>query len=740
MWAGLLVAATLALGHQAATRLQVDNSLNSYLDTDDDVRVRLERFHEQFGRAEVFLVLAEGDVYTAEYLTHLRALEAAINADPAPLDEVTSLLTARHVRASSALVRVEQVGDMLDEPPTAAQITDLRKRAGASPALVGHLLEPHGRASAVLVRMPVGDDRASHALYRRLLDLAARSEAPGFHIHVAGAPALAAAINARMLTDAYRSLAIALVLMGLLLALLFRHPLAVLGPLLVAMLSIVWTFGAMAALGYPMTGLHNIVPTFLLTVGLGDSVHLLTVFRGEVLHREPGEAAHSSIRATGLPIVLTTLTTAAGMLGFTATRLGVTTEFGAFAALGVGFAMLHSLVLLPILLSTPWAKGLRRPERDRPMVDRVVLSMMHLALVHPTRVLVGALVVAATAGVGMASLRVSHNPVRFLPEGHPVRAAFAAADQHLGGTVNLEVEIDSGVAGGLKSPQLVEAWAALEAHLRRHEHVGGTASLLDVLRETWGALNADRADAPPLPDSRPALAQTLLAFEMGDPSQLSRFMTADARYGRMSARVPWLDAAEYRPLAEWLSKGAAQTFGEQARIRPTGGVYTLLTIVDSLVEDMLRSFGLALALVGILLVLLLRSVRLGLLAMVPNVLPIAVTLGVMGFADIPLDMFNLLLASVAIGVVVDDTVHFFHHVAVRRRAGDAMDEAVRHSGRQAGRAMVATSAVLCIGFGAFVTASMVNLVQFGLLLVVTVISALLAELLVGPALLRLLGR
>ena len=724
----LLLVVTAVLGHQAATQLRIDNSLDEYLDTDDDVRLRLERFHAQFGRAEVFLVLAVGEVFSAEYLDRLRALEAATNADPGPLEEVTSLLTARHVEAGSAFVRVEQVGDG----------DDIRARAASSPALVGHLLEAHGRASAIMVRTPVGDDKASHAMYRRLLDLAQTHDAPGFRIHVAGAPALAAAINARMLGDAYRSLGLALLLMAVLLALLFRHPLAVIGPLVVSLLAIVWTFGAMAALGFPMTGMHNILPTFLLTAGLCDSVHLLTVYRDEVAHRTPRDAAQAALRSTRVPIVLTSLTTGAGMLGFTATRLGVTTDFGLFAALGVLFAMVLSLTLLPMLLSTRWAAGLRRTDRRPALVDRVVRALIHTALVYPTRVLVGALVVAAVAGVGIASLRVAHNPVRFLPADDPVRAAFEAADLHLGGTVNLEVEIDAG-PDGLKSPELVAAWADLERHLRNHEHVGGTASLLDVLRETWSALNAGR-DAPSLPPTRPAVAQTLLAFELGDPAQLGRFMTSDARYGRLSVRVPWLDAAEYRPLAKWLATGATQTIGDRARVRPTGGVYTLLTIIDSLIEDMVRSFGLALALVGLLLVLLLRSLRLGLLAMVPNVLPIVVTLGLMGFLGIPLDMFNLLLASVAIGVVVDDTVHFFHHIATRRRAGDALDDAVRHAGRHAGRAMVATSIVLCLGFGAFATAAMVNLVQFGLLLVVTIAGALLAELLVGPALLRMLGR
>ncbi len=730
-WAVVVVALTAALGHQAATRLRVDTSLDEYLATDDEVRIRLERFHEEFGRAEVFLVVAEGPVFTPDYLHRLRALQEAVEADEAPLEEVSSLWNARHVQAGGGAVRVGGLGDDLDDPPTPEQVAALRARVDASSALAGHLVDPDGSASALLVRTALGDDEASHALYDRLSKLAEAHAAPGFELHVSGAPALGAAIHARMIGDAHRSLGLALLGMALLLGLLFRHWLAIAGPLLVVALSLVWTFGAMAALGYPMTGMHNVLPTLLLTVGLGDSVHLLSVHRRLLEGRDPLEATREAIAQTGLPIVLTSLTTAAGMLGFTVTRLGVTTRFGAFAALGVCLAMLHSLVVLPLLLSLRSAAGLRREDPRAPLVQRATDALVGAAVRHPGRVLAGAVLLVVVSLGGLLQLRVSHNPIRFLPVDNPVRAAFASADRHLGGTVNLELEVDTGRAGGLMDPAMVQGFARLEAVARSLPDVGGVSSWLDVVRETWKALGGAR-----LPDTRAAVAQSLLAFEMGDRQALGRVMTGDARYGRMTLRVPCLEAHEYRPLADRLDAAAREAFGDRARVGPTGGVYTLLTIVDSLVTDMVRSFGLAVLLVFLLLVALLRSARLGVLAMVPNLLPVALTLALMGYAGIPLDMFNLLLASIAIGVVVDDTVHFFHHVAVRRRAGEAVEAAIRGAAAASGRALVTTSAVLCVGFGAFTTALMQNLVQLGVLLVFTVVCALLAELLVGPALLR----
>jgi predicted RND superfamily exporter protein len=238
------------------------------------------------------------------------------------------------------------------------------------------------------------------------------------------------------------------------------------------------------------------------------------------------------------------------------------------------------------------------------------------------------------------------------------------------------------------------------------------------------------------------VAQTLLLFEMGGGKDLQRLVTSEQQMGRLSLRMPWRDAGSYGPITERVEEGI-RTSGLEAHadVWPTGGVLTLFAVVSSLIEDFITSFGAATAMIGLMLVVLLRNVPMGLLALVPNLLPIFVTLAVMGFAGIPLDMFNLLIGSLAIGITDDDTIHFFHHVAAQRRAG-ARDvvEVMRHTGAYAGRAMVVTSVVLLIGFGAFLTAGMTNLVLFGVLVSVTIVVAVLADLLLAPALLRVTWR
>jgi predicted RND superfamily exporter protein len=744
---------TVALG-VATFRLRVDSTLEAFLSTDAPVRLRLDQFRNTFGRDEVFVLAVEGDVYTADFLSRLRALHEAVGAVTLPehadvIDEVRSLVNARRVTADAAEVRVQDLGALLPPAPDAAAIAAFR--AAADTTSTAGLVAKDGHMAAIVVRTRRVHEHLSHQVYAELMDLARAHEAPGFHVQVGGAPALAAAIHERLLGDAYRSLAVALALMAVLLAVMFRHWLAVVAPLLVVTCAIVWTLGLMALLGYPMTALHNILPTFLLAVGLGDSVHLLSVFRTErgEGHAAP-EALVRALGATGTPIIFTSITTAQGMLGFTFTRLGVTTEFGAFAAIGVMFALLLSLVLLPALLATRLGAALAPAEAvTSGRVERVVDRLVTFGARRPGVVLAGTVLICAVTAVGVSQIRVSHDPLRFLPADHPVRAAFEAIDTRLGGSVSLEVVVDARAPEALKDADLLRAWAALEEHMRAYPDPRGggplvhaSTSILDVLRETWSALNADVPSHTALPPDRPAVAQTLLLFEMGGGKDLQRLVSAEQQIGRLSLRMPWRDAGSYGPLTEWLSEGVhASGLDARADVWPTGGVFTLFSVVNSLIEDFVTSFGTATAMIALMLVILLRNARLGLLALVPNLLPIFITLAVMGFADIPLDMFNLLIGSLAIGITDDDTIHFFHHVAAQRRAG-ATDvvEVLRHTGAYAGRAMVVTSLILLIGFGAFLTAGMVNLVVFGALTAVTLVVAVLGDLLLAPALLRVTWR
>ena len=269
---------------------------------------------------------------------------------------------------------------------------------------------------------------------------------------------------------------------------------------------------------------------------------------------------------------------------------------------------------------------------------------------------------------------------------------------------------------------------------------GKTYSLADVIKETHQALNENRPEFYRLPGERRIIAQELLLFENSGSDDLEVLTDSQFSKARLSVKVLRDDAAAYVQLVRAIEAEAARLFRDRATVTFTGTVRLFTQTIQLSLESMGRSYLLAAGVITLLMLLLLGSVRMGLLSMIPNLGLVVVTMGLMGWVGIPLDMSNILLGAIVIGLAVDDTIHFFH--VFRRnysRTGNAA-EAVRRTMLTTGRAILITTQMLVTGFWLFMFSSLNNLIQFGFLIGLTLILALLADLLLAPALLELVTR
>ena len=803
-WAllALTLIATVAMGAVVHRDLRVDNSIEAFADNDSPAQRILEEFRDDFGRDDVYLVMIEGDVFSMPYLEGLRTLHEAlegldlelpslgerkrdrdvrmgreaakVTAKPEGLEvvddgfgdfadsgdeawgeeeggsvveRIVSLVNARQVRARADGI---EVGELLDPWPTEAELPALRARVLANRTFVGQLVGRDGSHSVIVLRTAFMDETDSERVFREVRKVAKPFDAPGFHVSYAGAPALTHALNDRMMADIRTLMAFSVIGMVILLSLIFRHPIGVVAPLGVVAIAGVWTFGFMALVGMPMTMLSNILPSFLVCVGLGDSIHIVSVYRqrrrGGVENRD---AIVQAVGVTGVPVLFTSLTTMVGLSSFRFASMNAIGDMGLAGAFGVSMALAFSFVLLPIALTFNHTSflGAQAPG-DRDLIDRFLGLCMRLSGGRERRKYVRTLLVAvaltAIAGLGISTLRVWHNPMSWLPPDDETRQAFETLDANVGGTADVHLLVETESERGIKDLELLRGLEALEAHIRGYVAADGTRlvgnswGVLDIVKETHRALHGGGDEAYRLPDTERGAADMLFMFENTGPDEMRQLVTNDLSQARMSFRIKWLDATAYQPLAAHIDAGIQREIGDRASIKTTGAVFSLLTIVGNLVMDLMRSFGVAAVIIMGMMMVLLKDPKLGVIAMAPNLLPIAFILGFMGFADIPIDMSNLIVASIAIGLAVDDTVHFLHHYKMAYRSGATVDEAIQHSMTHSGRAMATTSAILTVGFSVYMASSMVNLQRFGVLVAMTIVFALLVDLIVGPALLRLL--
>ena len=718
-----------------------------------------EDFDEDFGEG----FGDEADTVQLEGV--LRLLEQAARGEWPPegsiVDEVVSIVNVRKTRTvgESGL----QVGELMDPFPTTAEaIAALRTEVLGDPAqgippdqtLVGQVVSADGKWSAVMVRTHFMGDPDSIRVNDHIAEILERYEAPGFRTQMAGMPALGASLNRMLLGDLQTLFGLAMIVLSVILFVMFRHPIGALAPIGVVALSGIWSFGLMFAMGMAMTMLHNVLPAFLICVGVADSIHVLSVYRDERKVGTPNqEAIERAVESTGLPVFFTSLTTAMGLLSFQLASVDAIGEMGLIGAIGVAFAFTHTLTFLPIMLTFNRTSllGVRDHSESAPrrvdFIDRFLSVLAGLS--GPTdrrrnRVLISAAVLTLIAIGGASMLRVWHNPLAWVPAGEPIRIAVDAADEHLGGTSSLQLLIEARAPSGVKDVELLKGLEQLEAYVKEYADpetgeriVGNVISIVDVVRETNQALLGGDREHRRIPDTQPEVNDRFTMFENAGPDQLKRMMTLDAQKAQMTIRTRWLEATSYAPLTEYVAVGVERFIGsDKATVRTTGAAFNLLSTVSALLFDLLKSFTAAFVVITLLMMFLLRDIKLALIAMVPNLLPIAYIMGLMGYADIPIDMANLLIASIALGLAVDDTIHFLHHYKVHFEATGDTEAAIAHSMQHSGRAIVVTSIVLCAGFFVYLGATMYSLQRFGALIGLTVIFALLLDLILGPALLR----
>ncbi len=814
------LAVTIGCGWAAATRLHVDNSTEGLLGSDSPAMATLDRLGDHFGQDKIFLIAAEGDVFTPDFLARLTELHgriedltldlptlgmrreerraahssqeapataaapdapAADSPDPwalAPGEAVQGLTPGgpRHVvHAIASLVNATDIRQteqgleqqrLIDPLPEESALPALREHVLADPALVDHVVSADGRMATIVLRTDFMSEADAAVVYDALQRILRESETDTFTLRLTGMAALEVALNRTMERDVTVVVSICLVAMLAILFFIFRGPFGVLGPLLVVLQAVVWTLGAMALAGAPMTGVTSVLASFLICVGMADSIHVQSVFRD--LRRDGANARDAVVQAlavTGVPVLMTSLTTIAGLLSFRTASLSAVIDMGTYGAFGVAAALVLSLVFLPAFLTFHRGSGLGAravaPQAGGAphvpdMLDRILArcdAASRPVVVDGQRrygrrnlTLVASLLIAGVSVFGLMRLEGRHDPLSWLPADHQARTSLEAVDRAMGGTATVHMLISAPLGQTLKHHDVISRLERLEAHALAYEAPGregqrvvtNVTSVLDVLRQGQRAL-AQEQDAEGLPGSEQGIVDLFTLAESAGEEPLRQLITLDAQHAVMSLRVRWLEAGEYAPLEEHLTAGIREHIGTAAHVELTGSVYANFEVVSALIDNLAKSFLSAFVVIALLMIVMLGDFKLGLLAMLPNVLPVMVVGGVMGVLGVPLDLNTVLVASIAIGIAVDDTIHFFYqfHAFEPELGGEGAIAAAYH---HTARAMVSTSVVLAVGFAAYGFAEMVNVQRFGLLITLSVAVALLADLVLTPALLRVAYR
>ena len=788
-WKILLLVALLAAALLSRIpHLTIDTSTEGFLHKDDPTLIAYDSFREQFGRDELILItIKTRDVFDRVFLDKLNRFHRELEQNTPYLDDITSLINGRNTRGEQDTLIVE---DLLDGWPLDDEVLQARRERALDNPLYKHmLLSEDGTITTVILRTDAYvsdvddedvlsgfDDLAisqdpSSATRTRLSD-AQNSEVVNsvrslvdtyhgddFYIYYAGSPVVTDVLKRAMQSNMKRFTGLALLVIAIALFLMFRRISGVILPLLTVALSVVSTLGVMSILGIPITLPTQILPSFLLAVGIGASVHLLAVFFRKLHQLQDDETASQdeevspkekaiayALGHSGLAIIMTSLTTAAGLASFSGAEVAPISDLGQAASLGVLVALFYTLLLIPSLLAiTPIkAKSGASSQRQHQRMDALMTRIADFSTDRSTLILVISAIVIIIGVSGMLQVKFSHKPWEWFPQDEPVRIATDFVNTNMRGAANAEVVIDTGARNGLYDPSVMKGLDTLGHEISKIDQgeifVGKTLSLADILKETNRALNSNDPAFYTTPDNRELIAQELLLFENSGSDDLEDYVDSQFSKSRFTLKMPWIDSVLYPAFVADIEKRFHSVLGDAAEVQVTGLAVLLGRTMSAALESMRTSYLWAVIAITIMMILVIGNLRIGLVSMIPNLIPIILTLGLMGWFGLPLDLFTMLIGSISLGLAVDDTIHFMHNYNRYHHLSGDVRVAVRDTLKTTGRAIFYTTVVLSLGFFLYLFSDLSNLKNFGLLTGFTLIMAMLADFFLAPALMTKIHR
>lgn len=715
-------------------RLEMDLSANRLLPAGDEHKKFYDFARKVFGSDETMLVAVHAeDVFSRENLERIGRLTERLAAVDG-VHHVVSLTNALNVTGTEDGIDIRPFAAEMPDSPEAAR--EIRRAVLGNPVYAGNLVSKDGHTAALIIHFMDFSDREfiARGIDDRVAEIS-REEAGDSEIWLTGGPHVKAAQIRYTLSDLTRSLPLIVAVLALVLAFSFRTARGVVLPLLTVVMALIWTMAIAAWIGRSLNVVTVLIPPLLLILGLAYSVHVVSAYY-DALRASPEsgnrEATQMALEHVWLPVALTGLTTAVGFAAIALSPLQAVAEFGVLSLVGVVATVVASLSAPPALLAVlPVPR--RRGSVDGGPADgfsRFAERAAGFNLRRRRGILIASGLVAAIAALALTQLRVGADGIRGFAADAPVRRDFEAVNRQLEGANAFSVVLRSEHAGAFKEPETLNVVAAFQLWLESQAEIGGTSSLVEYMKLINRAFHADDPAYLAIPKSR-RLASQLMFF--GANEELDGFVDHRYQLSNIRVRANVIDTERVNDLVERIETRMLE-FPEHLTGVVTGNPILINRLVDDIVWGQAYSLGLALVLIYGILSLMFLSFQTGLIALIPNVLPIAAYFGALGLTGVPLNPATSLIAPMALGIAIDDTIHYFTHF--NREAKRLADErsATVTSLVAVGRPVTYTSIAICLGFLVLTMSDLRNYVQVGALGAFTLGFAWLVDFTLTPAL------
>ena len=845
----VLTLVSIGMFYAMATRTVFDLSSESFMQDESPAQIALDEFRRQFGSdRSVFIIYkpTDGDVFSTQSLTAMQQLTLdlenwqSLDRTKFPGVDLDQLIHIRRVKSLANIRLQESVGDALLSgrllpkalPETAEDLNSFKARAMAQPDYVSSFYSKDGGYGGILVQTDFGtvpiegyesavdiagvelDDSFSdfdvsfdeaaviqEVEYRDVdpRDYLDFSDALGavygqydeqLTYYPVGEPTIMSQMQ-----DVLEQLRILgflmVVIFAVLLWVLFRSASALVWSMVTITLSVAWCWGVTVLLGVTLSSMIALTILLIFSVGIADCVHVMSAyfsFRREGI--EHYAALTKSYEKVGLAILLTTVTTASGILVLATSNLEPIRIFALMCAFGVVLAFFFTIVLLPILLDLwhPTAVNEKGSVADR-LGDRwhalgnvpklvialatataifIVLGGMLglfintvIALTYwiinahqqilarvptivegaPRLILAFFAIILALCIYGSTKIVIDTNISGLFKDDHPLAVAVNVVDNNMAGSQDMEVMIDTKTVDGMLDVDLLTAVDALQTSLeaRYPNTIGRTYSLANIVKDTNQVMNDDNPEFYRIPKSNQTVSQLLYLFNSANPEDRRNLVSDDYSRSHIAVTSRSMGSFGYQQMFAEVELDIEARFAHLKTAYPdleivlTGTMATFMVVSDEIARSQFNGFALALVLISLIMIITLGSLRGGVMGMIPNAIPAFLAFGLMGLLGIPLDTDTLLIAPVILGIAVDDTIHFMTHYRVELTKSKSISIALESAIREVGQAVMFTTMVIGLGFAVLSFSDYLGMAKVGFFGSLSIFFALFCDLFLIPA-------
>lgn len=716
----------------------------------DPITQEYEKFKTQFGQdgSVIFVAVQDPELFTLEHFNQWYDISYQILKIDG-VEEVLSVGRVFNLVKNDSLKKFEFLPIVPERPTSQSEIDSIKQTVYNLPFYNNRLFNKETDVSMMMITLDkeILNSKARVGLVHQIKEIAeSYGEDNQIEIHFSGLPYIRTITSKKVEKELLMFVFLSLVIASILLFILFRSFRAVMFAMLVVIIAVVWVLGTIVLLGYKITMLTGILPPLLIVIGVENSIFLLNKYLNEYrLHGNKVKALSRMISRIGNANLLTNATTAAGFAAFIVTSNALLVEFGIVASINILVTYLLSLFLLPILFSyfpVPRQKHMKHLEKG--IIKRIVEMVVRVVTTRRKIIYIITLILFATAVFGITKLKTTGNIVDDISAKDKLYKDMIFLEKNFKGVMPLEITIDTKKPKGILRLSTLSKIDQLQDTLETYPEFAKPLSVVEVVKSAKQAFYGGNPKMYSLPNNQEKnfILSYVPNMEGGKKGVLNAFVDSTLQVTRISAQMANIGTNDIERILNDLEPKVEQIFpSDKFEVHLTGTSVVFLKGTNYLVMNLFMSLGLALVIITILMALIFSSFRMIMISLIPNLIPQILTAGMMGFFDISIKPSTILIFSIALGISVDNTIHYLsryrlqlkhHNWNIRSSVFGALEET--------GYSMIYSAVVLFFGFYIFTLSSFGGTEALGYLVSFTLVVALLSNLFVLPSLLLSLDK